>query len=83
MNNTISYDRVKDDISKYLKEYKGVDLIDATKKQLYIAISHVVNKYLIEKYGVNPSSVVTSAGQIVLTFPAQASAVNVKVVIKK
>ena len=50
MNNTISYERVKDDISKYLKEYKGVDLIDATKKQLYIAISYVVNKYLIEKY---------------------------------
>ncbi|MBQ2862564.1 MAG: glycogen/starch/alpha-glucan family phosphorylase, partial [Clostridia bacterium] len=50
MEKSVSYERFKSDITAYLKENKGVELIDATKKQLYCGISYVVNKYLLEKY---------------------------------
>lgn len=38
--------------------------------------------YYTDVYGVNPTSVVVTTGQIVLTFAAQATALNVKVVVK-
>ena len=38
--------------------------------------------YYTDVYGVSPSNMTVSTGQIVFTFPAQASAVNVKVVLR-
>ena len=38
--------------------------------------------YYTDTYGVSPSDITVSAGQIVFTFPAQANAVNVKVVLR-
>ena len=38
--------------------------------------------YYTDVYGVNPTSVAVTTGQIVLTFAAQATALNVKVVVK-
>ena len=38
--------------------------------------------YYTDAYGINPTSVVVTTGQIVLTFAAQATALNVKVVVK-
>ena len=66
--------------------FELIDTLAAGNTTLTLTDSRITTDsmidYYTDVYGVNPTSVAVTAGQIVLTFAAQATALNVKVVVK-